>query len=1058
MSVGLPLTISAKIGHSRLYFLIDTGSVISLLPPNLPELSLFLRPTSVSLQTAAGTPIQCYGEVDIILGLKHLRRSFPWSFVVADVTQPILGMDFLRSQNLLVDCKNSLLIDTHTQCKIPLTTSSYPLSSYCINLSNVHPQVRQILAKYPILTSPLQLHSASDSVKSIVHHHIETGNNSPVHFKPRPLTGAKLEAAKEEFQFLLNAGIIQRSSSPWASPLHLVPKKEPGEWRPCGDYRLLNSITENDKYPIPHLRSLTMSLHGRKIFSKLDLQRAYLQIPVAEADIPKTAVTTPFGLYEYKFMPFGLKNAGPTFQRFIDSIFVNCKNIFTYLDDILIASENEEQHLSDLSNALSLLAENNLRLSIDKCEFFQTSLTFLGYEVSTAGIRPPANRVAAIAEFARPQCSRDLRRFMGMLNFFRQMVPNFAQIALPLTDLLRNYPSTKSLPWSDAAERSFSDLKQALAECPTLSFPSPKASHYHIVTDSSNFAVGAALYQLVDSKPAPIAFFSKKLSDLQKTYSTYDRELLGAYLAVLQFKSLIDGHSVTLFSDHKPIISAFYSKSIAKSDRQQRQLSFLSEYVTEVQYIKGHNNIVADCLSRPVCATNVDIFDLGNIATAQADDDELQSFKDRLKPYQLNSDELVLWCDTSTSSPRPYIPPTSRESIISFLHNLSHPGFKNTAKLVKQRYFWPSIDKEVSAFVKNCSKCQQAKVHKHTKTPISPIASPSDRFHTVHIDIVGPLPSASLPTVSYPLPFRYILTCIDRATRWCEAVPLIDTTASSVAIAFMSGWISRFGVPLEVVTDRGTQFEGELFSNLSSLLGFHHIRTTSYHPQSNGLVERFHRTLKAAIMARQENWFYSLPIVLMGLRMTPNSSGFSPFTAVTGTYMLCPQPLITKEIPNNLSPEFLNTFIEEMHKVDFPKLSQGTCHANPSSYIPSDLEKCDKVWMRVDRIRKSLEAPYSGPFEVLERNPKFFKLKLPQGDTTVSLDRLKPAYSSKNPPVLASENSKPVSPKPIIFTPSQPFPHKENQSTDTPTNSKHKKCTRSGRSVRFKVNPDYVYF
>ncbi|KAF2352022.1 hypothetical protein FHG87_017221 [Trinorchestia longiramus] len=153
----------------------------------------------------------------------------------------------------------------------------------------------------------------------------------------------------------------------------------------------------------------------------------------------------------------------------------------------------------------------------------------------------------------------------------------------------------------------------------------------------------------------PVAFFSKKLSDLQKTYSTYDRELLAAYLSVLHFKSIIDGHSVTLFTDHKPMVSAFYSRTIAKYDRQQRHLSFLSEYITAVEYIKGHNNIVANCLSRPVCATTVDVFDLHKLASAQADDDEMLSYQDRLTPYEI-APNLTSWCDTSTSSPRPLVP------------------------------------------------------------------------------------------------------------------------------------------------------------------------------------------------------------------------------------------------------------------------------------------------------------------------------------------------------------------------------------------------------------------
>ena len=236
---------------------------------------------------------------------------------------------------------------------------------------------------------------------------------------------------------------------------------------------------------------------------------------------------------------------------------------------------------------------------------------------------------------------------------------------------------------------------------------------------------------------------------------------------------------------------------------------------------------------------------------------------------------------------RPFYPypstigPTHLQTeIIQSLHNLSHPGVKCTIKLVKQRYYWPNIDKDVKSFVNSCLSCQQAKVSRHTKTPIEPISASSDRFQTVHIDIVGPLPPATLPNYPYPLPFHYLLTCIDRATRWSEAIPLTDTKASSVAIAFVSGWISRFGVPLQCVTDRGSQFESELFSELSNFIGFHHIRTTAYNPKANGIIERHHRTLKAAIMARKHKWFISLPIVLLGLRMSPNSLNFSPFTAV----------------------------------------------------------------------------------------------------------------------------------------------------------------------------------
>lgn len=1039
----MPLKISAQIGSNPLQFLIDTGSSVSILPYSPPFTNL-LRPTAVSLTNASGSNVRCYGEVDVTLGIRSIRRSFSWSFVVADVVQPILGVDFLSAHSLLIDCKNQTLIDSVTSRKIPLNSSEAAFSSYVISFQDIDPRANSCLSKYPILTAPLQL-SSKHSSNSPVCHFIETNNSPPVYFKARPLTGSKLQAAKDEFQFLLNAGIIRRSNSPWASPLHLVPKNEPHSWRPCGDFRALNNITVDDKYPIPHLSSLTMSLHGKTVFSKLDLKRAYLQIPVAEQDIPKTAICTPFGLYEFLFMPFGLKNAGSTFQRFIDSIFANTNCVFTYLDDILIASSSTEQHLTDLDHVLGILAKHNLRLSLPKCEFFKNSLTFLGYNISSSGVRPPAEKAAVISDFPLPNTSSELRRFLGMMNFFRRNIPHFADIAHSVTELIRHNPSSSNLPWTETAKDSFNELKQALLTCPTLTFPSPTSSEFHLVTDSSSFAIGAALYQLVDSQPQPVGFFSKKLSTVQKTYSTYDRELLAAYLAVLHFKTYIDGHRVTLFLDHKPIVSAFYSKSTAKSDRQQRQLSFISEYVSTVQYIRGHNNVVADCLSRPVCATEVDVFDLHGIATAQLDDDELDEHRDKLTSYPLSSDTHIL-CDTSTPSPRPFVPSSLRSNLISSLHNLSHPGFKNTSKLVKHRYFWPRMDNDIKEFVRSCTNCQQAKINRHTKSAVSPISAPTDRFQTVHIDIVGPLPSASLPNYPYPLPFQYLLTCIDRATRWTEAIPLVNTTAQSIAIAFVSGWITRFGVPLHVVTDRGSQFESELFSELASIIGFHHLRTTSYHPQSNGIVERHHRILKAAIMARKENWYYAIPLVLLGFRMTPNYTGFSPFTAVTGTHMLCPSPAIDST-PRPTTNDSLALFIKEMQTIHFHDFASGECHSPPQPYIPPDLLQCPYVWLRTDRVRKSLEAPYSGPFKVLQRYPKYFVLALPRGESTVSIDRLKPAILPHDP------SPPPSPPEPDLSTltlPPFPLPSTPEPPRDV--------MTRSGRRVRFNEQPGYHYF
>jgi hypothetical protein len=220
--------------------------------------------------------------------------------------------------------------------------------------------------------------------------------------KFRRLDNSKLAAAKEEFNKMLQAGIIRRSSSQWSSPLHMVRKKD-GGWRPCGDYRRLNLVTKEDKYPLPNMGDLSGRLDGCMIFSKLDLRKGYLQVPVAAADIAKTAITTPFGLFEFTRMPFGLRNAGMTFQRLMDNIFFDLPAVFGYLDDLLIGSRSAAEHRRHLREVLDRLQANGLILNTEKCEWGLKKVDFLGHTVSAAGIAPLPDRVAAIREFSPPQ-------------------------------------------------------------------------------------------------------------------------------------------------------------------------------------------------------------------------------------------------------------------------------------------------------------------------------------------------------------------------------------------------------------------------------------------------------------------------------------------------------------------------------------------------------------------------------------------------------------------------------------------------------------------------------
>ncbi|KFD60310.1 hypothetical protein M514_27529 [Trichuris suis] len=305
-------------------------------------------------------------------------------------------------------------------------------SANSLQLRSTSQTAASILDAFPSLTSCL---TSTDIPSHPMRHHIVT-NGPPVYSRVRRLPPDRLRTAKKEFELLAQMGIVRRSNSCWASPLHLVPKKEPGVWRPCGDYRRLNSITIPDRYPIPHLYDATAKLVGKKIFSKVDLIRAYQQIPVNTDDIAKTAVITPFGLFEYLRMPFGLRNAARTFQRFMDEVTRGLDYCFVYLDDVLTASSTVKEHHEHLSELFHRFVQYGINLNPAKCVFFSTKLDFLGMEITADGIKPLENKVTAIRQMPEPTSMTQLRRFLGCINLYRRFLPHLASTLAPLERLL----------------------------------------------------------------------------------------------------------------------------------------------------------------------------------------------------------------------------------------------------------------------------------------------------------------------------------------------------------------------------------------------------------------------------------------------------------------------------------------------------------------------------------------------------------------------------------------------------------------------------------------------
>lgn len=852
-----------------------------------------------------------------------------------------------------------------------------------------------VLSKYVAIFDFSHDHAPSIPASRILHR-INTGTAQPIRQKPYRVSPSERKIIDEQVRDMLQKGVIRESSSPWAAPVILVKKKD-GTWRFCVDYRRLNSVTKRDVYPLPRIDDALDCLHSASYFSSIDLRSGYWQIPVHSMDKEKTAFVTPDGLYEFNVMPFGLCNAPATFERFMDTILRGLKwNIcMCYLDDVVIFGRTFSEHNERVELVLKCIRNAGLVLNAKKCHFGARQTLVLGHLVNKDGIRPDPNKTAAVRAFKPPGSVKELRSFLGLCSYFRRFIPAFAEVAFPLTCLLRQ---GASFEWTPDCETSFNQLKFLLTSQPILRHFDPSAAT-EVHTDASGIGIGAVLIQRCNQVEHVIAYASRTLSKPERNYTVTEQECLALVFAVQRFRSYLYGRPFQVVTDHHSLCWLINLRD--PSGRLARWALRLQEYNFTVSYKSGRKHADADCLSRmPVDATVCDADDFDHLiaSVAPAFPDKATFETEQRKDVSLNP--LFVIAQASTPESRfcvrdgllykksisgtgsrflLVVPEALRSSVLYAMHDdatSGHLGTTRTLHRTQERFYWPRMRQSVELYVASCAQCQ---AHKSLSAApaghLQPVTPPSSPFEQIGIDLVGPFPRSSKGN-------RWIVVCADHLTRYCETAALPSATAGQVSSFLLHSIILRHGPPRVIISDRGRQFTADVVEQLLRMCGSELRHSTPYHPQTNGLVERTIRTLvnmlSMYVASNHKNWDDVLPFVTYAFNTSQHeTTGYSPFFLLyvrPPRYTLDTIFSFSDRDQSEISLAETLCLAEEARRLarlrtiasqDRSKVRYDSKHRQ-ATYIPGDLVL---VWkpLRKRGLCQKLLAHYIGPFVILDR-------------------------------------------------------------------------------------------
>ncbi|KAI0995043.1 hypothetical protein K3495_g13137 [Podosphaera aphanis] len=853
--------------------------------------------------------------------------------IVPDNTFPgdlTLGKSVFHFLNISFNKDNSLTILNSSPPIVihPFSSNrlSYSPSTFTILTPNFHmstpnfakPFLDLYLSKFPELFNK-RLRCTEELSKTV--HRIDTQGHPPIKLPPRRYSPSQVEALRDFCQTHMGT-ILQPSTSPWAAPVLLTPKKSTTSdgkpiWRTCVDYRSLNNITKKHAYPLPNVQDAIQRASGHSYYCFLDLENGFWHIRLAPEDREKAAFVTPFGLFEWTVMPFGLCNAPATFQSFMEEVLEPYRHFVSgLLDDVCVFADTPEQLHAQLLLLFERFAKYGLLLNASKCRFFVPEGIFLGFHVSKHGIAADPSKISAITDRPMPKTSTEIRSFVNAAGYFRSLIDRFSDMSAPLTKLSSG-PKNATVHLTAEATKAYNDIKRALTTTPVLRKFDWRLPIV-VESDASKITVGAALLQphthLRDSKPSstlhPISYFSKKLTPTQVRYSAQERELLGIVLALQHWRHWVEGADVTVVTDHESLKTI--QTKVEQPARIVRFLDALEHYGIRIVYRPGKANVLADYLSRPsdsifVNAQQQHVDPLAATTDFVTNPDHLNridlqaiyeyfSLGHSLPPklydawvrqnFAVHQGKLyksLLVPDSHVGDPpAPQGAVFLQEvpnyndlvNIITSIHEAQgHATIGTTSRHVLERYWHPELLLAAHEAVRTCKSCQLMKPPDPTLPDLQPLlpAPPLTRWGIDHTQLG-----------SY-----YILNAIEYSTGWLES-RFVNTTNFDDTIPLLSYIISVFGAPREIISDNAGCFMGTAATNFKSRHKIISRPITPSRPRGNGKVEQANGVLKGILtqifLENPKMPFIDAltrAVVIYNRRVGP--SGYSPYFLLFGT-------------------------------------------------------------------------------------------------------------------------------------------------------------------------------